>query len=188
MSDPTPTPINKKLKRSALLHYIDADFNTSVSSAGSATWKLLGKDVEDMSVELNPQTETKKNILDETTVLDNGYEPSVSLDTYYAFPAATSTADGKLYAKIKDIMMNRKTGDDCRTLILEVLVDQTGTAFEAWVEEVIVKPQSYGGAQGGVSIPFNINFDGNRTKGTATYTGLTDPDKAKTITPAFSTT
>ena len=184
MSDPTPAPIMKKLKRSALLHYINVDFTTT---ATSATWKLIGKDVEDMSVELNPQTETTKNILDETATNDNGYEPSVSVDTYYAKPDTDSTPDGKLYAKIKDIMMNRKTGDDCRTLVMEVIVDQTGTpSFEAWTEEVLIKPQSYGGAQGGISIPYNIHFDGNRTKGTATYSGLTDPDKAKTIPPTFA--
>lgn len=183
MSDPTPTPIAKKLPRSALLHYINVDFTVT---ATNATWELIGKDVEDMSVELNPQMETKKNILDETTNNDNGYEPSISVDTYYAHPDTSSTPAGKLYAKIKDIMMNRKTGDDCRTLLMEVVVDQSGESFEAWTEEVIVKPQSYGGAQGGISIPYNIHFDGNRTKGTATYSGLTDPNSAKTITPTFA--
>ncbi|MBQ1437387.1 MAG: hypothetical protein IIZ07_05570 [Ruminococcus sp.] len=182
MSD--PTPIAKKLKRSALLHYINVDFTTT---AASATWKLIGKDVEDMSVELNPQMDTRRNILDETRAVDNGYEPSMSVDTYYAQPDTASTPEGKLYAKVKDIMMNRKTGDDCRTLVMGVIIDQTGTTFDAWVEEAIVKPQSYGGAQGGVSIPFNISFDGNRVKGTATYENLSDPDKAKTITPTFAT-
>ena len=38
-----------------------------------------------MSVELNPDTEVKKNILGETSVQDNGYEPSMSADPYYAF-------------------------------------------------------------------------------------------------------
>ena len=79
--------------------------------------------------------------------------------------------------------MNRLTGGDCRTYVMEVLVDQTGEVQRAWREEAVIKPQSYGGAQGGVRIPYNIHFDGNRTAGTATFSGLTDPDKAKTITP-----
>ena len=150
-----------KLNRSHLLHYIDANFGT-----GTASWYLIGKDVEDMSVELNAETETTKNILDETSVTDKGYEPSVSVDTYYATPT-----DGAIYTHLKDIMMNRKTDDACRTRILEVLIDQSEGPYDAWVEEVIVKPTSYGGAQGGVRIPYTVAFAGNRVKGTVTFTG-----------------
>lgn len=174
----TPTFLTKKLKRSAFLFYIDTTFDVT---SNNPVWHLIGKDVQDMSIDLSPQTESVKNILDETTVNDNGYEPSISVDTYYANPA-----DGALYTKLKDISLNRKTGDDCRTRVMEVLVDKTGTVFDAWTEEAIIKPQSYGGATGGVRIPYNVHFDGNRTAGTATYTGLTDPDKAKTITPTFA--
>ena len=83
-----------KLKRSALLHYINTKFDTT----STANWFLIGKDVEDMSVELNPDTETVKNILDETNVNDNGYEPSFDVDTYFANPD-----DSEFYEKIKDI-------------------------------------------------------------------------------------
>lgn len=164
---PTPNPLGK-LERSALIHYIatDFDFTSATPTAPTAAnWYLLGADIEDMSVELNPDTETMKNILDESNVQDNGYEPSIDVDTYYAKPT-----DGAIYTHLKDIMMNRKKGDSCRTYILEILVDNDGTTFDAWVEEIIVKPTSYGGAQGGVRIPFNISFAGNRQQGTATIT------------------
>lgn len=149
-----------KLKRSALLHYLDP-------TPGSVTnkWFLIGKDVEDMSIELNPDTESVKNILDETNVTDNGYEPSTDVDTYYANPS-----DGEFYQWIKNIAMNRLTGDACKTTILEVLIDKTAAPFDAWTEDVIVKPQSYGGAQGGVRIPYKIAFCGNRKQGTVTIT------------------
>lgn len=150
-----------KLNRSHLLHYLDTGFGTTTA------WYLLGKDVEDTSVELNPDTEVKKNILDETSVQDNGYEPSLDLDTFYAKPGDA------LYDQLKDIMMDRLKGDACRTKILEVLVDKTTGPYDAWVEDVIVKPQSYGGPQGGVNIPFNIQFDGNRVKGTVTFDSTT---------------
>ena len=153
-----PTSTVGKLKRSAHLFYIDTTFGGSTPS-----WYLVGKDVEDMSIELNPDVETKKNILDETTVNDNGYEPSISVDTYYANPS-----DGDFYTKIKNIAMNRLTGDDCKTKILEVWVDKTEAPFDAWTEDIIVKPQSYGGPQGGVNIPYKISFDGNRETGTVT--------------------
>ena len=58
------TPDIGKLKRSYLMHYIDASFGTGETPK----WFLIGRDIEDMSVELNPDTETVKNILDETVV------------------------------------------------------------------------------------------------------------------------
>lgn len=164
----TPNPLGK-LKRSALLHYIATNFDftaTTPTAATAATWYLIGTDVEDMSVEMNADTEAMKNILDETSVQDNGYEPSIDVDTYYATPT-----DGAIYTHLKDIMMNRKTGDECRTYILEVIMDTDGSSFDAWVEEVIVKPTSYGGATGGVRIPFQITFAGNRQQGTVTFSG-----------------
>jgi hypothetical protein len=160
-----------KLKRSALVHYVDTTFTATLTGAN---WYRIGKDVEDLSVELNPDTEPIKNILDETSVHDNGYEPSFDVDTYYADPS-----DGDIYAKLKDIAMNRRTGDACKTLVLEVIIDKASGAYDAWVEEAIVKPTSYGGATGGVRIPYTVTFCGNRQTGTVTIT-----DKIPTFTPA----
>ena len=100
-----------------------------------------------------------------TLIHETGH--TLGLPDYYAKP------DDPLYTKLKAIMMDRKKGDDCKTQILEVLVDKTTGPYDAWVEDVIVKPQSYGGPQGGVNIPFNIQFDGNRTKGTVAFDSTT---------------
>lgn len=158
---------NGKLSRSHLKHYLDSTFG----GTDSPKWSILGKDIEDASVELNPDTETKKNILDETSVEDNGYEPAFDVDTYYANP------QDAIYSKLSDIVFNRLTGDECKTTILEVLIDNTTGTYKAWTEDVYVKPQSYGGPQGGVNIPFNISFAGNRKEGTVTFT-----DKKPTFT------
>ena len=155
----TPNPLGK-LKRSALLHYIETSFSTASGIPQSPAWFLIGKHVADMAINMNADTETLKNILDETEVIDNGYAPDFDVDTYYATPT-----DGDFYTKLKDITMNRKTGDDCKTFVLEVLIDNDGSSFDGWVEEVVVKPTSYGGAQGGVSIPYKVSFTGNRTHG-----------------------
>ena len=160
----------KKLKRSALIHYLNALFSATVANAD---WFIIGKDVEDLSVGLNPNVTQKKNILDETSVVDEGYEPSFDVDTYYADPS-----DGPFYEKLKAIEMDRLTGDDCKTQILEVLVDKPQAPFDAWVEDVIIKPQSYGGAQGGVRIPYKVAYCGNRRKGTVAL-----EDKKPTFTP-----
>ena len=162
-----------KLERKAIMHFIDANFGT-----GTPSWFLIGKDIDDMSVELNPDTEVKKNILGETSVQDNGYEPSMSADPYYANPSDS------IYTKIKDIAMNRKKGDDCKTKILEVIVEDTSaTSHSAWTEDVIVKPQSYGGDTSGFAIPFDILFDGNRVAGSVAFDSTTH---APTFTPSVS--
>lgn len=156
-----------KLERKAYMTFLDATFG-----GAQPKWFLVGKDIEDMSVELNPDTETTKNILGETSVKDNGYEPSMSADPYYANPS-----DGDFYTKLKSIAMDRLKGDDCKTKILEVLIDGE-SPYSAWTEDVIVKPQSYGGDTSGVSIPFDVSFDGNRQAGTVTIV-----DKTPTFTP-----
>lgn len=152
------------LSREALAHYLDYSFKQTVASA---TWEILGDDIDDMSVDLNPDTETKKNILGQTKTTDNGYEPSMDADTYYANP------DKKLYPKIRDIAMKRLKGADCKTLMLEVLVEDTSAENHlAYVEEVMVKPQSYGGDTSGVNIPFKVSSDGKRTEGYVSATSL----------------
>lgn len=154
------TPDMGQLSRRHLLHYIDASFGTSETP----NWFLIGKDIEDLSVALNPDVQSKKNVWDETVTEDNGYEPSIDADTYYA------NTDDPIYATLKNIAMNRLTGDDCKTKILEVIIDTKTGPYDAWQEDIVVKPQSYGGASGHINIPYNISFDGNRKQGTATIT------------------
>ena len=161
-----------KLTRSHLRHFIDSTFG-----GATAAWFILGKDIEDMSMELNPSTTTTKNILDETSVTDEGFEPSMTADPYYADP------DDAIYPKLKEIAFERKKGDECKTKYLEVIIDKTEGPFDAWVEDCIVKPTAYGGSQGGINIPFTVTPCGNRIKGTAAVSGGT-----VTFTPSSSVT
>ena len=152
-----------KLEREALAHYLDTAFNTKVADAAKADFEIIGDDIEDMSVELNSDTEQIKNILGQTKTKDNGYTPSMDADPFYADP------DKKLYPKLRDIAMNRLKGDQCKTLMLEVIVEDTeAETHTAWVREVMVKPQSYGGGTEGFNIPFTVSEDGDSVKGTVT--------------------
>lgn len=156
-----------KLNREALAHYLDTAFNKKVADASKAAWEIIGDDIEDMSVEMNSDTETLKNILGQTRTTDNGYEPSMEADPFYADP------DKKLYPKLRDIALERKKGDDCKTLLLEVIVEDTGAEQHlAFIQEVIVKPNSYGGGTEGVNIPFTVSEDGERKKGYVTAESL----------------
>lgn len=159
-----------KLNRSALIHWINA------TPSSTASWFKIGKDVEDMSVDMNATIDTTKNILDETSVNHTGYEPSFSVDTYYADPSDA------IYDFIESIALQRKQGDACKTQVLECIIEDTSaTSHEAYTEDVIIEVTSYGGAQGGVAIPYTVHFAGNRVAGTvaiAAQTGI------PTFTPA----
>lgn len=146
-----------KLERKALLHYLNPKFN---GTAEDAEWFRIGKDNDELGVDLSPEVETKKNVWGENVTDDSGYAPTMDTDPYYA------RTEDTIYPAIRDIAMERKTGDACKTQILELIVEDTEAANHlAFVEDVIVKPQSYGGGVTGVNIPFNISFNGNRVKG-----------------------
>lgn len=159
-----------KLTRGAYRTYLDSTFG---AEEGKQDWYLVGKDIEEMSVDLSPDVETTKNILDETSVNDKGYEPSTEADPFYADP------DDKLYPKLRDIAMGRLKGDECKTTVLEVIVENTEGPHLAYIEDVIVKPTKIGGDTAGVGIPFTIYYAGNRTKGTVAIT-----NKVPTFTAA----
>lgn len=160
-----------KLEREALATFIDANWNASLpaSSAGTQpSWEIIGEDIEEMSVELNADTETTKNILGQTKTVDNGFEASMDADPFYADP------DSGVYEHLRDIALERKKGDACKTLMLEVIVEDTSdTSHLAFVSEVMCKPTSYGGDTSGLNFPFTVTEDGKRTKGTVTKASLT---------------
>lgn len=156
-----------KLKREQLAHYVDTGWNSKVSDVGKAAWEIVGSDIEEMNVDLSPDTEQFKNILGQSRVKHNGYEATMSADPFYADP------DSKLYGQLRDIAMERKKGDDCKTLMMEVLVEDTSaTKHRAYVREVMVIPQSYGGDTEGVSFPFDVTEDGAFVAGTVSATSL----------------
>lgn len=150
-----------KAERKYLAHYLDAAFDATYASTQYA---LLGKDLEEFSVDLSPDVETSKNILGENSVKHNGYEASADADpVYYEY-------DDALSEKIMEIAMLRKTGDACKTSYVEVLLnpgegDAAPTVVRAVREDVIVVPNSYGGDTSGVQVPFTIHFAGNRVEG-----------------------
>ena len=151
----------KKLERKYLAHYLNPAFTTS----DDATYVRLGKDLEEFSVELNPEVETVRNILGENSVQMSGYEVSADTDPFYY------AENDALAQKILDIALGRLTGESCKTTYVDVILKpgETGaapTVVTAWREEVYVVPTSYGGDTTGVQTPFTVHFAGNRVEGT----------------------
>ena len=163
-----------KLTREALAHYLDTAWNKKVADADKAIFEILGDDIEDMSVEMNPDTTQMKNILGQTKTTDNGFTPTMSADPWYA------DTESKLYPHMRDIVMEHISGDGRKTLMLEVIVEDTeATEHTAYLREVKVTPTSYGGGTEGFNIPFTVDFDGAFVKGTVTA------DSVKAGAPVF---
>ena len=151
-----------KADRKYLAHFIDSAFDVTYENTD---YVQLGKDLEEYAIELNPDVETKKNILGENSVVVNGYEASSNVDPYYY------EYDDSLSKKVWDIGMNRTTGDGCKTSVVDVLLKPgadgaNATCVEAWREDCYVVPESIGGDTSGVQMPFTIHRAGNRKKGT----------------------
>ncbi len=145
----------KKKERKYLAHFIDASF-------GGATKKYerLGKDLEEYQIEMNPDSETIKNILGENSTNVKGYDVSSSVDTYYAREGSA------LFEKLDEIVNKRATGSDLETTVVDVLLKADGTVENAFREDAIIIPQSLGGDNSGIQIPFEVHYNGNRTEGT----------------------
>lgn len=146
---------SEKVLRKWLAHFIDSGFNTSSSS-----YVRLGKDLEEYNIDMNPSSDSKTNILGETTTVVSGYDPSGSIDTYYAFEG------DPLYKHLEKCINERETGSGLETTVVDVLLNSSGEVEWAYKEDVIVIPQSMGGDNSGVNIPFEIHYNGNRQKGT----------------------
>lgn len=167
-----------QLKRKAYIYYLDSAFKKKLADVASSTFEVIGTDLEEMAYDLSPDIEQVKNILGQTKTRDNGYEPSAEADPFYADP------DSGLYEQLRDIAFERKQGADCKTLGLEVIVeDDTETTYTAYLREVIVKVNSIGGDTTGVNFPFTVRDDGAMVKGTVTKASVEAGSPVFTATP-----
>lgn len=144
-----------KIERKYLAHFIDASFGGT-----TINYVRLGKDLEAYGEELNPQVEVRKNILGEQNVQHNGYEVQSSVEPFYAYE------NDPLFTRLCAIANDRKTGDDCKTTKVDVLLDTTGTVIWAYREDCYVVPSTVGGDTSGVQVPFTVFNAGNRVAGT----------------------
>lgn len=151
------------VERKYYAHYIDSAFDTTYAAA---SYVRIGKDLEEYTIDLSPDVETKKNILGENSVVMNGYEVSSDVDPYYY------EYDDSLSEKVMNIAMNRTTGEECKTTTVDVLLkpgetdDAAPTVVWAYREDCYIVPQSIGGDTSGIQVPFKVHRAGNRVKGT----------------------
>ena len=141
-----------KIERKYLAHFINV---------GEEIYERLGKDLEEYSVEMSPQVETKKNILGERSVVISGYDKSASVSTYYA------ESGSGIHTLLQSIIDEGKVLDDLKADAVEVhLWEEQDGKFTAYREEVYIEVNSYGGDTTGYQIPFTLHYTGKKEKGT----------------------
>lgn len=148
-----------KIKRQFMAHFIDS----AAPGAEATAYVRLGKDLEEFNIEMNANVETKNNILGETSVNLDSYQPQASAEPYYA------EIGNPLFTRLQTIIDERQTLDDLKTTVVEVhLWEETADGAKTYVayqEEAIIEVASYGGDTTGYQIPFNVHHTGNRVKG-----------------------
>ena len=137
--------------------------------AASSGWEAIGKDNDDLSKELNPDTETSKNVLGESTFTHSGYEPEVDVDPYYMDP------DRVMYKHLLECAIEEKYGEaDLLGKFAEAFftsvdpVNRTMSGY-CYVRDAWFVPQSTGGDTTGYAIPYTINPVGAMTKKNIVY-------------------
>lgn len=152
--------VGNKLERKYFQTFIDTTMNGTTPS-----YKVLGKDLEEFSVDMNPDTEVSKNILGESTFVHNGYETSASADPYYC------RQGDELFEALQTIIDNGSQYEGCATTLLEVHLWDAGTTsgtYKAYKQPCYITPTSYGGDTSGYQIPFDVTYIGKKVAGYAT--------------------
>lgn len=148
--------VTGKIARKYMAHFLDSSFGGTTPA-----WYRIGEDLEEYNVELNPDTEVKKNILGNTTFNHNGYEPSADSDPFYA------RVGDALFTKLQNIVDTQATDDTCKTSALEVHLwdGDAENGYVAYKQDCYVVPTSYGGDTSGYQIPYSVNYVGDKVKG-----------------------
>ena len=144
-----------------------SDTITVTFEAASGGWEALGKDDDDLSKKLNADTETKKNVLGETTFEHRGYEPEISMDSYYMDPGRI------MYAHLLEVALEEKySEEDLIGYFAEAFfTNVSGSTMTGYcyVRKAWYVPQSVGGDTSGYQIPFNVTPVGPMTKKAISY-------------------
>ncbi len=136
----------------------------NVGGSGTETWELLGRGVEDASVEYNHDTDTVTDILGITDVNVSAAKPELDLDP------CTIRGGQKLSAKLLDIERRNAVSELSMFDVLHVHCFLGAASGSFTAEKHIgctIVPQSLGGSDY-VGMPMNVHLSNNKTLGTCT--------------------
>lgn len=165
MADVTFIEGTGDIKREAFKMFVDA---SETGDGSTPEWEIIGKKIEDMSLEMNPNVETMTDITgDVQTTLDK-YEKQTSVSPYYA------RKESKMAAWLYNVVREERTLSEVeRTFLCVNVFAGSDGKFDAWTQKGVVAVQSYGGNTKGLQIPYNIHWIGQKTFGTVAIKGGT---------------
>lgn len=148
-------------------------------TGGTQVWEAIGKDNDELTKELNPDTESTTNVLGESTFTHSGYEPEVEVDPYYMDP------NRAMYAHMLEVALEEKyaeedlLGEFAEAFFTTVDAENRTMTGYCYVRDAWFVPQSTGGDTTGYAIPYNIHPTGPMVKKNISYNMATN---AATIT------
>lgn len=145
-------------------------FNSNITSCDengivygeTPSWVPFGEDNDEITREINNETESKKNVLGKTSVDHKKGAQTTKID-----PIAIRGND--VLSKILYLMYKYDlVGDKAKLQCMEVtLADkQTDGAYGAFTEDAIVDLTSWGGDTAQINSPITLNWLGNKKHGT----------------------
>lgn len=157
------------IKRREFAMFVDI----SLDDEGT-NWEIVGRKIEDLSLEMNPNVETLTDITGLTQTTLDKYEKQTSVSPYYA------RRDSKMSEWLYNVVRNEKTLSDVEKnfLCVNIFAGADGS-YDAWTQKAIVAVQSYGGDTKGVQIPYTLYWIGEKTFGTVSIA-----DGVPTFSPA----
>jgi hypothetical protein len=158
-----------KAPRKLLMTFVD------VGDSTTPEWELVGRGVEDSSIDLNPSTETTTDILGITDTSVTKWEPSQSLDPN------TVKGGSKLNFKLHKIWQDKKPEllSKFNVLIVYAYIGETNNLEAEMQKNCTINVTSLGGSAY-VDMPIEISYSNDSVKGTVTL----DDDKKPTFTKA----
>ena len=153
------TPENQTVGRALLVLYMNT------GSKEAPNWAPVGKRVEDSSMELDWQRESKKDILDNTY---STMKDPVITQTFDPWELANGdAAQLSIWNKaIRDHDAQALANMDM--LVVHLYAGAKEAAFAERYDSSAVEVTGLGGAGGGnIGMPITVTFGGTRTKGTA---------------------
>ena len=135
------------------------------------SYTLVGKGMDNLSTDTNPDTEQTKDVLGDSSFDHNGYTPSLAVEY-------TARTEDAIYPHIQEISDTLSVDEDVigAHLIVATLTEEvkesdtktlTGKGYRVPVKIVVTGD---GGDTSGYQIPFTAYEDGNRIQGTVSVT------------------
>ncbi len=162
MADATQFNLKDGQKAERKLLVTAVNVGDSISSgSGTPEWQIIGVGVEDSSIEYNPDTETKTDILGITETTVNKLETSQTLEPM------TVRGGSKLAVKLYNQIKYNRVSEFSMYEVMQIhAYVGTDGAYEAEVHKnCTITPQSLGG-DAYVDMPIDINYSNDKVHGT----------------------